>query len=220
MGAGSLWPESVPTSWEQRRLKTVTLNNLCDSCRASCPSPDARFQQQNKLCGHVFAGRKGNMWRWEFDSRNDTWESNNGCYRLPRRCGFDCRVPWPCPNAIVQKTTTLAQALSLPGQLTRQGGTNCHHVCNHFICPASASSSWASFSMLTTVIAFQRSLRHAYGKTRSRTSRLLFFVFFFFFSPNTGHTVNQYHQRTLKDAWFCWVPVPYLTMSPKFCPCH
>ncbi len=60
----------------------------------------------------------------------------------PRGCHFryrfDCRVPWPCPDASVQKTTTLAQALSLPGQLTRQGGTNCQHVCKHFIWPASA----------------------------------------------------------------------------------
>jgi hypothetical protein len=67
--------------------------------------------------------------------------------------------------------------------------------------------------MLTTIIAFQRSLRHGYGKKRSRTSRLLFFVVVvFFFSPNS--------EPTLKDARFCWVPVPYLTMSPKFCPCH
>ncbi len=110
-----------------------------------------------------------------------------GCHVRYR---FDCRVPWPCPNASVQKTTTLAQALSLPGQLTRQGGTNCQHVCTHFIWPASASPPWASFSMLTTIIALQRSLRHGYGKKRSRTSRLLFFVFsfFFFFSPNTGHS--------------------------------
>ncbi len=74
------------------------------------------------------------------------------------RCRFDCRVAWPCPNASVQKTTTLAQALSLPGQLTRQGGTNCQHVCKHFIWPASDSPPWASFSMLPTIIAFQRSL--------------------------------------------------------------
>jgi hypothetical protein len=139
------------------------------------------------------------------------------------RCRFDCRLAWPCPNASVQKTTTLAQALSLLGQLTRQGGTNCQHVCKHFIWPASDSPPWASFSMLPTIIAFQRSLRHGYGKKRSRTSRLLFFVvviFFFFLSPNTGHSWTSTHQRTLKDACFCWVPVPYLTMSPNFCPCH
>jgi hypothetical protein len=89
----------------------------------------------------------------------------------------------------VQKTTTLAQALSLPGQLTRQGGTNCQHVCKHFIWPASPSPPWASFSMLTTIIAFQRCLRHGYEKKISRTSRLLFFiVVVFFFSPNTGHS--------------------------------
>jgi hypothetical protein len=76
--------------------------------------------------------------------------------------------------------------------------------------------------MLTTIIAFQRSLRHGYGKKRSRTSRLLFFVVVvFFFSPNTGHGEPAPNSEpTLKDARFCWVPVPYLTMSPKFCPFH
>jgi hypothetical protein len=100
-GAGSLWPENVSTRSEQRRLKTVTLNNLCGSCREHhARVPMHALQQQNKLRGHVFAGRKGErdvkmgIWQQEWHLGEQQWLLEAAHVR----CRFACRVPWPVPQ--------------------------------------------------------------------------------------------------------------------------